>query len=158
MNETRHTPGPWRVSNHVRTIDGRQVECDPDLGMFDACIMTTNSEGRLLAIAGERGSKLNPYDYLPVTESTANMRLIAAAPGLLAACEVLWSELKGKVASIDVHPGFPFDDASPCTVYFLDRIVHCGTMTEGIAKCEELMAEEFPDVYAAIAAAKGPPQ
>ncbi len=76
-------------------------------------------------------------------------------PDLLAACETLWSELKNKLASIDVHTGFPFEDDSPCTVYFLDRIVNCATMTEGIAKCDELMAEEFPDVYAAIAAAKG---
>ena len=84
MSNVTHTPSPWRVSSHVRTIDGREVECDPDSGMFDACIMATNSEGRLISIAGERGSKLNPYDYLPVAESAANMHLIAAAPDLLA--------------------------------------------------------------------------
>lgn len=72
---------------------------------------------------------------------------------LLAACETVWSELKNKLASIEVHPGFPFEDDSPCTVYFLDRIVHCDTMTEGIAKCDELMAEEFPEAHAAITGA-----
>ncbi len=77
---------------------------------------------------------------------------------LLAACEVLWSELKNQMAKIDIHPGFPFAEDSPCTVYFLDRIVQCNTMTEGLATCAALMAEEFPDVYAAIAAAKGSPQ
>ena len=89
MSNAKHTPGPWRVSHHFGTADGRQIECEPDPRMFDACIMTTNSEGRLIAIAGERGSKLNPYDYLPVAESAANMHLIAAAPDLLAIAEKL---------------------------------------------------------------------
>ncbi len=149
MNETKHTPGPWRVSNHVRTIDGREVECAPDLGMFDACIMTTNNEGRLVAIAGERGSKLNPYDYLPVSESAANMSLIAAAPALLAACETLWSELKNKLVGISLKSGLE----GPCTLHFLDKAIYCASVDEAIAKSDELMVEEFPDVFAAIAAA-----
>ena len=102
MNKTKHTPGPWRVSNHVRTIDGREVECDPDSGMFDACIMATNSEGRLIAIAGERGSKLNPYDYLPVAESAANMRLIAAAPDLLAVAEKARALIRIYIISVGI--------------------------------------------------------
>jgi len=131
----KHTPGPWKAFISGKVIEVRPVKGKP-----------------VVAWPGFDESDI------PLATHKANARLIAAAPGLLAACEILWFELKNKLASIDVHPGFPFDDASPCTVYFLDRIVHCGTMTEGIAKCEELMAEEFPDVYAAIAAAKGPPQ
>lgn len=76
---------------------------------------------------------------------------------LLDACVKLWDELKNELGSIEVHPGFPFDDSSPCTVYFLGRISVCNTLTEGIARCEQLMIEEYPDIHAAIAAASNQP-
>ena len=129
-------------------------------------VVPTSVKGKAITLSN--GSIVSESDLADVIDDSIRLCLYravnprrakpAAAPDLLAACETLWSELKNKLASIDVHPGFRFAEDSPCIVYFLDRIVQCSTMTEGIAKCDGLMAEEFPDVYAAIAAAKGSPQ
>ena len=144
MNETKHTPVPWKVYGNP----GEWPGIDSDT----ISVVIYGEDGDF-----ERGIRGESHE-----EAFANAQFIVRAVNahydLLAACETLWAELKNKLASIDIHPGFPFAEDSPCTVYFLDRIVQCSTMTEGIAKCDELMAEEFPDVFAAIAAAKGSPQ
>lgn len=63
MNEHEHTPGPWRVSD-----TGIDVVCDPDARPLPvvACQHVTGKDNG---------------------EATANARLIAAAPDMLAALE-----------------------------------------------------------------------
>lgn len=68
MNETKHTPGPWRVENHrfKTTTESRWT-------------VWSGSE----AIAWTNGTD----DESELAQQEANARLIAAAPELLAACK-----------------------------------------------------------------------
>lgn len=127
MNKTKHTPGPWQVDVYEtkNAANPRQV--------------TVGATGMTIRVSGL------------IQHQDANARLIAAAPELLASCEVLWSELKNKLAGISLKTGLD----GPCILHFLDKTIYCASVNEAITKSDELMAEEFPDVYAAIAAAKG---
>jgi hypothetical protein len=60
MNESKHTPGPWKQVGSFVTTEDETV---------DIC------------------SSCN-VNNLPLEETMANANLIAAAPGLLAACKV----------------------------------------------------------------------
>lgn len=77
--------------------------------------------------------------------------LKAERNSLLSASETLWSELRGQLARISLVAGI----GGPCVLRFLDKGgIVCANTDEAIAKADEFMAEEFSDVYAAIAAAK----
>ena len=70
MSESKHTPGPWRAYGFMITGgDFRQVA---------ECNMPVGTPGR--------------EEDATVDEDQANARLIAAAPDLLAACEMLISD------------------------------------------------------------------
>lgn len=76
MSEAKHTPGPWKL---VPWQD------DP-----------RSDSGDLLRIVGSNGSEVcyfgNPDSYYPTSgtePSDQDARLIAAAPDLLAACEMV---------------------------------------------------------------------
>ena len=72
MSETAHTPGPW-------------VACDPELWRDDPVVVYTDP--------GDDGNTVEVCevysDPASLAERDANIRLIAAAPDLLAACEDL---------------------------------------------------------------------
>lgn len=70
---TQHTPGPWELWNHAETD---QIAVGPKIGgvaVADVCI--ANGQGIVTHSTIDRGQ--------------ANARLIAAAPELLAALEIL---------------------------------------------------------------------
>lgn len=70
MSESKHTPGPWKAYGFMITGgDFRQVA---------DCNMPVGTPGR--------------EEDATVDEDQANARLIAAAPDLLAACEMLISD------------------------------------------------------------------
>ena len=72
MSETKHTPGPWRISGESATT----VQAD---------YRAINSEGGVL-IARALGYPNSGY-FPSDDEATANARLIAAAPELLESLE-----------------------------------------------------------------------
>ena len=72
MSETKHTPGPWRISGGSATT----VQAD---------YRAINSEGGVL-IARALGYPNSGY-FPSDDEATANARLIAAAPELLESLE-----------------------------------------------------------------------
>ena len=74
MRETKHTPGPWRISGESATT----VQAD---------YRAINSEGGVL-IARALGYPNSGY-FPSDDEAAANARLIAAAPELLEALEAL---------------------------------------------------------------------
>ena len=119
MDETKPTPGPWRVTGLNITGLGKREEVDRTPGFLDTCVVTGEG-GNLVIIAEESGHIPQFGDYLPGPESAANMK----------------TGLNG-----------------PCTLRFLDKTIHCASVDEAITESDKLMAEEFPDVYAAIAAA-----
>ena len=75
MSTTKHTPGPWEASADC-------MEISPSSG--------PKSHVELARIVGPgEGSSYYSYD-----EATANARLIAAAPELLAACKAAVNALR----------------------------------------------------------------
>ena len=85
--ETRHTPGPWKVSGSCRVKEAAggtfyhvahvvlADDSDPN-----PCVAEVGSRGRYCSRAREA--------HRPGPEQAANARLIAAAPDLLAACRL----------------------------------------------------------------------
>ena len=78
MNNTQHTPGPWKAIPHDTTIEADAVEFDIDAWDPDAEESAT--------VAFVTGHDL-PEGQVPFH----NARLIAAAPDLLAALESLYN-------------------------------------------------------------------
>jgi hypothetical protein len=75
MSDTKHTPGPWEAEPH-RLDKGRWVICSS----------ASESPAGLVRIAESEA-----YDHPQYCEEgAANARLIAAAPDLLAACELVY--------------------------------------------------------------------
>lgn len=77
MSESRHTPGPWKLSNDA------QGPC---------IVMHPTLEGVAIASLTNIHEPVNGFVEIEAAgapERTANARLIAAAPELLAACETM---------------------------------------------------------------------
>ena len=87
---SKHTPGPWTAS--MGTEDDNERWC------------VLNEAGYLLATV-ENGA---PGDTLETEE--ANARLIAAAPGLLAACKAVVDRSGGRLYNTDQVTGSIFAD------------------------------------------------
>jgi hypothetical protein len=73
MNETKHTPGPWRVSGNEKEVYAKHPHG------FVCPFVVSDCSGR---------EQFGPLatEHFPET-AKANARLIAAAPDLLAACK-----------------------------------------------------------------------
>ena len=72
MGEHKHTPGPWEVSKAGRSVLAGGVKINQSIGPFAASVGVQN---RIDA------------------ELRANAKLIAAAPELLAACELALQDM-----------------------------------------------------------------
>ena len=94
MSETKHTPGPWRISGESATI----VQTD------DRAI---NSEGGVL-IARALGYPNSGY-FPSDDEATGNAALIAAAPELLEAAEGIVSRWDSPLWKDQPHTGIFID-------------------------------------------------
>lgn len=81
--ETKHTPGPWKVSAPGSFSSGINVHAGE----------ANKGTATYIALAGERGTECE-------AESLANARLIAAAPMLLEALVVLVDHAQ------ETHPHF----------------------------------------------------
>jgi len=94
MNETKHTPGPWRISGESATT----VQAD---------YRAINSEGGVL-IATALGYPNSGY-FPSDDEATANAALIAAAPELLEAAEGIVSRWDSPLWKDQPHTGIFID-------------------------------------------------
>lgn len=88
MSEAKHTPGPWELCHHLRSIEEdagcgcgyRGVIYGPDKNVA----MAICQPGHDQAPPGQEGSEPNRY---PREVEIANARLISAAPDLLETCK-----------------------------------------------------------------------
>ncbi len=71
---SKHTPEPWTV------------EVSPHQNEFSHFIESPNSPAKTIACLEKRTTRNSP----PTEEESANARLIAAAPELLATLEAVW--------------------------------------------------------------------
>jgi hypothetical protein len=84
---TKHTPGPWRV------IGGRIVGTPAPWQHPRATVPPVPATVVATVRNGDDGS----YEHYPLATAEANARLLAAAPGMLAALQTI-------VEIADVHP------------------------------------------------------
>lgn len=75
---TQHTPGPWNDNSR------KPLPLDPDPEWDLACAVWT-ADGEFFVCSAKGPSKAGKFNRLSPQERHANMRLIAAAPELLAA-------------------------------------------------------------------------
>src|SRR5690606_11039817 len=83
MAEQTHTPGPWKSEYH---------------GKESHAIIGGSANGRDWTIIAEIH---DPVGYVPRSERSANARLIAAAPDLLAACKAVLNEIQTNTEWLD---------------------------------------------------------
>lgn len=103
-NETKHTPGPWETSTDY-------MEISPSSG--------PKSHVELARIVGPgEGSSFYTYD-----EASANARLIAAAPELLAACKALLAEVGDVVCSFVKEAHGDVCETDPCGVCAMEHAI-----------------------------------
>lgn len=91
MSSAKHTPGPW---GSPRTGGSFAARKDSNFGGY-ACMLHATNGNRI-----ERVAKVYGGDADSAAVASANARLIAAAPDLLAACERALAQL----LEVNPHP------------------------------------------------------
>ena len=81
---TQHTPGPWRIGGW----DGYDYNLPPDPDLNDPDVYR-RTHAAYPAIFGANGNRICNVDSHKDEDRNANAQLIAAAPDLLAACQLL---------------------------------------------------------------------
>lgn len=76
--KAQHSPAPWRRDN----------------AHDHAACSIVGADGKLV-VAGEGDGWMAPFACRPQAEAEANLRLVEAAPDLLAACVKVYHELDG---------------------------------------------------------------
>ena len=94
--ETKHTPGPW-------IIDDEGIFADYNGEPIAYLVEVHGDREKPLPIDYNYEMDRNKFKYSRLQEHNANLRLIAAAPELLKACESVLTHYSG---SLDYQPPY----------------------------------------------------
>jgi hypothetical protein len=96
-SQTQHTPGPWKFNQPYIV----KANSDPNGSCGDSVIAITSNTVSHVRFAADVAS----------FEDAANVRLISAAPELLAACEALWTAQSRLAGNLPTWFNFAADQA-----------------------------------------------